>query len=59
MLAEFKYGGVPAETFWKSQDTPSQIMYYMKKEAFPRVYFSLVPRGEWYGNKTVFKPKFF
>lgn len=59
MLAEFKYGGLPAETFFNKQDVPSKFFYQMKKHAFPWVYFNLVPRGSWYGNKTIFKPKFF
>jgi sulfide:quinone oxidoreductase len=58
LLAEFKYGGVPHETFSKNQDTPATAYYYLKKEAFPRVYFNLAAKGLWYGNKTIFKPKF-
>lgn len=59
MLAEFSYGGVPHETFYKAQDKPSKLFYYMKRETFPWVYFNLVARGKWYGNKTIFKPRFF
>ena len=59
MLAEFTYGGVPAETFYKGQDKPTKLFYQMKKHAFPWVYFNLVCRGKWYGNKMVFKPRFF
>lgn len=59
MLAEFAYGGEAKETFHSSQDKPSKLFYYLKKEVFPKVYFGLVPQGVWYGNKTVFKPKFF
>lgn len=59
MLAEFKYGGVPCETFTTKQDVPLKSFYYFKKEIFPKVYFNLVPKGQWYGNKTIFKPTFF
>lgn len=31
----------------------------MKKEIFPRVYFSLVPKGMWFGKSTFFKPTFY
>lgn len=45
MLAEFKYGGVPKETFaWlpfiKSQDIPRSWFYYLKKDFFPWVYWN-------------------
>lgn len=59
MLAEFKYGGKSHETFYSGQDKPSRLFYFMKKAVFPWVYFNLVPRGTWYGNKTVFKPRYF
>ncbi|CAI2368701.1 unnamed protein product [Moneuplotes crassus] len=59
MLAEFKYGGASNETFYSKQDIPSRIFYQMKKDLFPWIYFNLVPKGQWYGNKTVFKPRFF
>lgn len=44
MLAEFKYGGIPKESFaWVpfvgSQDVPRQAFYYLKKDFFPWVYF--------------------
>lgn len=59
MLAEFKYGGVSHETFHSKQDIPSRIFFQMKKDLFPWIYFNLVPKGQWYGNRTVFKPRFF
>lgn len=59
MLAEFKYDGLACETFTSKQENPSRLFYMMKKDIFPRVYFNLVPKGQWYGNKTVFKPKYF
>jgi sulfide:quinone oxidoreductase len=53
MLAEFKYGGVPAETFSEHQDVPSRRYYDMKKELLPRAYFNLVPQGLWFGKNIV------
>lgn len=43
MLAEFKYGGVPKETFAPflgSQDKPSSLFYWMKKDLFPLAYWN-------------------
>lgn len=58
MLAEFKFGGEPSETFFKSQDTPSTSIYHLFKNSFHHIYFNLVPRGIWYGPNTIFKPRF-
>ena len=33
MLMEFKYGGVPSETFSKNQDKPARSYFYLKKYA--------------------------
>lgn len=43
MLAEFKYGGIPKETFAPilgSQDKPSVLFYYLKKDFFPTAYWN-------------------
>jgi sulfide:quinone oxidoreductase len=40
MLAEFKYGQKPCETFSTKQEKPNRLFYLMKKEVFPRVYFT-------------------
>ena len=40
MLAEFKYGQKPCETFTRKQEKPNRLFYFMKKEVFPRVDFS-------------------
>lgn len=50
MLCEFKYGGVPKETFahiFGSQDEPMRIFYHLKKDFFvsflsPIPHFSLI-----------------
>ena len=59
MLAEFKYERKDNETFYINQNKPSRLFYFMKKSIFPWVYFNLVPKGKWYGNRTIFKPKYF
>lgn len=58
MLAEFKYGGVASETFFKNQEVPRKSFFYMKKEVFPWVYFNIVPKGKWYGHDIIKKPHF-
>lgn len=61
MLCEFKYGGVPDETFAKvpgigSQDVPRRVFYHLKKDFFPSVYWNSFVKGTWYGPKAWFKP---
>ncbi|GAA5855081.1 hypothetical protein JCM9279_001803 [Rhodotorula babjevae] len=59
MLAEFKYGGVPKETFAPilgSQDKPNRLYYHLKKDLFPRVYWSSFLNGTWFGPKGFFRP---
>ncbi|KAK4047826.1 hypothetical protein OIV83_005169 [Microbotryomycetes sp. JL201] len=59
MLAEFKYGGVPKETFARfigSQDKPNAFFYWLKKDFFPQAYWSAFLRGIWFGPKTFFRP---
>jgi len=59
MLCEFKYGGVPKETFsgvLGSQDKPRAAYYYLKKDIFPTVYFNSFLKGTWYGPNAFFRP---
>lgn len=52
LLAEFKYGGVPKETFrWLGLDqaTPRRAFYHLKKDFFPWVYFKSMVKGTWGG----------
>lgn len=61
MLCEFKYGGVPDETFAKvpgigSQDVPRRAFYHLKKDFFPKVYWNSFVKGTWYGNKGFIRP---
>jgi len=55
LLAEFKYGGVPKETFHKvlgiDQGVPRRPFYYMKKDFFPWVYYACMCKGTWGGPK--------
>ncbi|BGO96174.1 hypothetical protein NBRC10512_006673 [Rhodotorula toruloides] len=59
MLAEFKYGGIPKETFAPilgSQDVPNRFYYHLKKDFFPRVYWSALVKGVWFGTRGPFRP---
>lgn len=55
LLAEFKYGGEPKETFsdWFGIDqaVPRKSFYYMKKHFFPWVYYQHMVKGTWGGPK--------
>ncbi|KAI2475162.1 Sulfide quinone reductase [Pyrenophora tritici-repentis] len=53
LLAEFKYGGVPKETFntWLGVDqgVPRRAFYHLKKDFFPWVYGRFHVTGRWGG----------
>ncbi|PLB48520.1 FAD/NAD(P)-binding domain-containing protein [Aspergillus steynii IBT 23096] len=54
LLAEFKYGGQPKETFGKfglDQSVPRRSFYYLKKDFFPWVYMNHMVKGTWAGPK--------
>jgi NADPH-dependent 2,4-dienoyl-CoA reductase/sulfur reductase-like enzyme len=55
LLAEFKYGGVPKETFGGllgiDQAVPRRAFYYLKKDFFPWVYMNSMVKGTWAGPK--------
>jgi eukaryotic sulfide quinone oxidoreductase len=55
LLAEFKYGGVPKETFgdWLGIDqaTPRRSFWHLKKDFFPWVYYNNMVNGTWGGPK--------
>ncbi|WJG36943.1 uncharacterized protein FOBCDRAFT_146751 [Fusarium oxysporum Fo47] len=55
MLAEFKYGGVPKETFGEilgiDQAVPRRSFYHLKKDFFPWVYKNYMVKGTWGGPK--------
>ncbi|KAI2621810.1 FAD/NAD(P)-binding domain-containing protein [Hypoxylon sp. NC1633] len=59
MLCEFKYGGVPRETFARilgGQETPNRLFYHLKKDFFPYAYWNYFLGGTWYGSSGFFKP---
>jgi sulfide:quinone oxidoreductase len=55
LLAEFKYGGEPKETFnsWFGIDqaVPRRAFYHLKKDFFPWVYGKYMVKGQWGGPK--------
>ncbi|KAJ4148014.1 hypothetical protein LMH87_002503 [Akanthomyces muscarius] len=54
LLAEFKYGGQPKETFASygvDQATPNRLFYHLKKDFFPWVYKNHMVKGSWGGPK--------
>lgn len=59
LLAEFKYAGVPEETFNKwlgvDQVEPRRAFYHLKKDFFPWVYFRNHVNGTWGGPKGLIR----
>lgn len=55
LLAEFKYGGEPKETFGNlfgiDQAEPRRAFYHLKKDFFPWVYYKSMVKGTWAGPK--------
>lgn len=55
LLAEFKYGGVPKETFnqWFGLDqaVPRRAFFHLKKDFFPWVYDRFHVKGQWGGPR--------
>jgi len=61
LLAEFKYGLIPAESFANSigdQATPRRVFYHLKKDIFPWVYFNYYVKGKWFGPSGLVRPKY-
>ncbi|KAI0928755.1 hypothetical protein AcW1_005907 [Taiwanofungus camphoratus] len=61
MLAEFKYGLEPKESFADylgDQSTPRRAFYHLKKDFFPWVYWNHMLQGRWFGASGVVRPKF-
>jgi len=61
MLAEFKYGLEPKETFSSflgDQTQPRRLFYHLKKDLFPWAYWNLMIGGKWFGPSGLFRPKF-
>ena len=55
LLAEFKYGPEPKETFGNwfgiDQAIPRRSFYHLKKDFFPWVYYNAMVKGNWAGPK--------
>lgn len=49
VLAEFDYNGQPLETFPIDQSQESKIMYYMKADVMPHLYWHGLLKGWWGG----------
>ncbi|KAI0362011.1 FAD/NAD-P-binding domain-containing protein [Trametes cingulata] len=61
MLAEFKYGLEPKESFSNvlgDQAVPRSAFYYLKKDFFPWVYWNYMIKGNWFGSKGFVRPTF-
>jgi len=60
LLAEFKYNAELAESFsaFTNQSVPNRAFYHLTKDVFPRVYFSHLVKGNWFGPRGVFPPVF-
>ncbi|CAK5264571.1 unnamed protein product [Mycena citricolor] len=60
MLAEFKYGLEPKESFGSQfdQSKSNRLFYHFKKDLFPWVYWKYMVKGQWYGNQATFRPKY-
>jgi len=60
MLAEFKYGLQPKETFSSlfNQAKPNRLFYHLKKDFFPVIYNSRMINGTWFGPHGVTAPSF-
>ncbi|KAI0818580.1 hypothetical protein BC629DRAFT_1587936 [Irpex lacteus] len=64
MLCEFKYGGIPKETFssWPivggDQAVPGKFFYHLKKDLFPAAYWNFMVNGKWYGTRGLFQPTY-
>lgn len=54
LMAEFLYGGVPAETLkFVDQRSPSKIWMFMKSWAFPEMYWNGILTGMWGGPSAL------
>ncbi|KAJ7097965.1 sulfide-quinone oxidoreductase [Mycena belliarum] len=60
MLAEFKYGLEPKESFSAQFDQAksNRFFYHLKKDLFPWAYWNYMIKGRWYGVSGPFRPKY-
>ncbi|KAL0946941.1 hypothetical protein HGRIS_013100 [Hohenbuehelia grisea] len=60
MLAEFKYGLEPKESFayLGDQTQRRRLFYHLKKDLFPWAYWNAMVKGKWFGTHGLIRPKF-
>ncbi|KAH9951347.1 FAD/NAD(P)-binding domain-containing protein [Amylocystis lapponica] len=61
MLAEFKYGLEPKESFASylgDQSIPRRAYYHLKKDLFPWAYWNFMLGGNWFGSSGFSRPKY-
>jgi len=60
MLAEFKYGLEPKESFstFFDQAKSNRFFYHLKKDLFPYAYWNYMVNGQWFGSKGLKRPEF-
>jgi len=60
MLAEFKYGLVPKESFSGlfDQAKSQRFFYHLKKDLFPWAYWNFMVSGRWFGKSGLTRPTF-
>jgi len=60
MLAEFKYGLVPKESFgsFVDQGKSRRAFYHLKKDVFPAAYWNFMVNGKWFGTRGLMRPSF-
>ncbi|THH12752.1 hypothetical protein EW146_g7397 [Bondarzewia mesenterica] len=61
MLAEFKYGLEPSESFANvlgDQSKPRRLFYHLKKDLFPWAWLNYGVKGQWFGRTGFVRPKF-
>ncbi|KDR81572.1 hypothetical protein GALMADRAFT_239601 [Galerina marginata CBS 339.88] len=60
MLAEFKYGLEPKESFGNffDQKKSNRFFYHLKKDVFPYAYWNYMVNGQWFGSNGLSRPTF-
>ncbi|RDB21032.1 Sulfide:quinone oxidoreductase, mitochondrial [Hypsizygus marmoreus] len=60
MLAEFKYGLEPKESFSAifNQAKSNRFFYHLKKDVFPLAYWNFMLKGKWFGTNGPIRPTF-
>ncbi|KAJ3573966.1 hypothetical protein NP233_g2096 [Leucocoprinus birnbaumii] len=60
LLAEFKYGLEPKETFsnFVDQAKSRRAFYWLKKDVFPYAYWNYMVNGRWFGANGLSRPSY-